>query len=521
MKIICPNCAQVLQGTEKSLGHRAKCPKCETVFRVTAERCPDLSASISDESLKHRQTANAIDAPAHQSTQMTHKMAESIADPKLERQKRWVMIISAVGLTCVATLLITVFALRRSYTDKSEVVSANQGRIVHTENSPVSKTTINHQETSEKKINPTTSTDSSLSRVSENAKSVKNTTLSPKKVDGPNPSINLQTELSTSDLVEKVDRSICKIECGFSSGTGFLVAPAIVATNAHVVDSWDELNCYFPGNYVAAKAQILWFNPDVDIAFLSVTIDRSPLEITNSDDAKRGEKVVVIGYPGTVGESVSSSVTTGILSNRTSIAGISYHQTDAAINSGNSGGPVFDKFGKVIGIATLKETNKENIGYVLPVSYIFSEYADMHKSTPQERLSKLALCVRDSDIKAVEGGKTLVILMLADIESAWSDAIKYDNDFERAVRISSEKHGGLAELTATRMKKIDTNLDLYKQTLTERQVRSLNIAKNIIIEACDFVKSPSGNYRRFEQYWVVKVSELQEMTKILESTINQ
>jgi hypothetical protein len=71
------------------------------------------------------------------------------------------------------------------------------------------------------------------------------------------------------------------------------------------------------------------------------------------------------------------------------------------------------------------------------------------------------------------------------------------------------------------MKKIDTNLDLYKQTLTERQVRSLNIAKNIIIEACDFVKSPSGNYRRFEQYWVVKVSELQEMTKILESTINQ
>ena len=157
MKIICPNCAQVLQGTEKSLGHRAKCLKCETVFRVTAERCPDLPAAISDEALKHRQTAKAIDAPAHQSTQMMHKMAESVADPKLERQKRWVMIISAVGLTCVATLLITVFALKRSYTDKSEVVSANQGRIVSTENSPVSKTTINHQETSEKKINPDTS----------------------------------------------------------------------------------------------------------------------------------------------------------------------------------------------------------------------------------------------------------------------------------------------------------------------------------------------------------------------------
>jgi S1-C subfamily serine protease len=521
MKIICPDCAQILQGTEKTLGHRAICPKCKSVFRVTAERCPDLPKAISDKALNHQQTAKTLNTTVPKSVQMMDKMPESVADSKFERQTRWAMIISAAGLTCVATLLITVFALRGSSTDKPEVISENQVPTVHAENPSVSKTNITHQETSKKRTSPATSTDSNLSLMSENAKSVENTELSQTKHSAPNPSINLQIELSTSDLVEKVDRSICKIESGFGFGTGFLVATGIVATNAHVVDSWNELSCYFPGNYDAAKAQILWFNPDVDIAFLSVTIDRSPLEITNSDDAKRGEKVAVIGYPGTVGDSVSSSITTGILSNKTSIAGISYHQTDAAINPGNSGGPVFDRFGKVIGIATLKETNKENIGYVLPVSYIFSEYADMYKSTPQERLSKLAIYIRDSDIKAVEGGKSLVILMLADIESAWSDAIKYDNDFQRAVQISSEKHGRLAELTATRMRKIDTNLNLYKQTLTERQIRSIIIAKNIIIEACDFIKSPSGNYRRFEQYWLSKISELQEMTKVLESTINQ
>ena len=521
MKITCPKCTQVLQGTEKSFGHRAICPKCKSVFRVTAERCSDLPKVVSNDAINHRPAAKVFDTTARQSTPMIEKISESVADSKFERQTRWAMIISAAGLTCVATLLITIFAVRSSSTDKSEAVSENQRKIVHAENQSVSKTNITHQETSKKRTSPATSTDSNLSLMSENVKSVENTKLSQTKHNVPNPSINSQTELSTSDLVEKVDRSICKIESGFGTGTGFLVAPSIVATNAHVVSSWDELNCYFPGNYTAAKAQILWFNPDVDIAFLNVTIDRSPLEITNSDDAKRGEKVAVIGYPGTVGDSVSSSVTTGILSNRTSIAGISYHQTDAAINPGNSGGPVFDRFGKVIGIATLKETNKENIGYVLPVSYIFSEYADMYKSTPQERLSKLAIYMRDSDIKAVEGGKSLVILMLADIESAWSDAIKYDNDFQRAVQISSEKHGRLAELTAARMRKIDTNLNLYKQTLTERQIRSIIIAKNIIIEACDFIKSPSGNYRRFEQYWLSKISELQEMMKVLESTINK
>lgn len=520
MKIICPNCTQVLQGTEKSFGHRAICPKCKSVFRVTAERCPEPSKTLSEKTLKHQQTVKATDTTEHQSMQMIGKMPESATDSTFERQTRWAMIISAAGLTCVATLLITVFAMRSFSPEKPEAGS-KQPEAISAENSSVRKADTTNPETVKTEKNLPVSTDQKSSPVPEKATGIKNTALSPKKPDVQNPKTTLQPELNTSDLVEKVDRSICKIESGLSSGTGFLVATGIVATNAHVVDSWNELSCYFPGNYDAAKAQILWFNPDIDIAFLSVTIDRSPLEITNSDDAKRGEKVTVIGYPGTVGDSVSSSITTGILSNKTSIAGISYHQTDAAINPGNSGGPVFDRFGKVIGIATLKETNKENIGYVLPVSYIFSEYADMYKSTPQDRLSKLAIYMRDSDIKAVEGGKSLVILMLADIESAWSDAIKYDNDFQRAVQISSEKHGRLAELTAERMRKIDTNLNLYKQMLTERQIRSIIIAKNIIIEACDFVKSPSGNYRRFERYWLSKISELQEMTKVLESTINQ
>lgn len=489
MKIICPKCKQVLHGTEKSLGHKARCPKCEATFRVIAEHCPNPTPKTPDNP-HNRHQAGVSDLIVSQPTPPTDSLSEKDVDSGNEKQTRWAMAISAAGLACVATLLITVFTLRGSSSNKPEIATVKQERTLPANKSTISKVNAPRQETNSFQ----------------------------KMLKNPSAKTNSQTELNTADLIEKVDPSICKIESGLSSGTGFLVASGIVATNAHVVDSWGELNCYFPGNYDSSKAQIIWFNPDIDIAFLSVPIERPPLEITNSDDVKRGEKVIAIGYPGTVGNSVSSSVTTGILSNRTNIEGIFYHQTDAAINSGNSGGPVFDKFGKVIGIATLKEINKENIGYVLPVSYIFSEYADMYKSTPQERFSKLARYVRNSDIKAIKGGNALVLLMLTDIESAWSDAIKYENNFQRAVLIVSEKHGHLAEFTSARLNEIDANIALYKHLLTERQTRAMISAKYIVIEACNFVKSPSGSYLRFEQYWPAKISQLQEEIRILEST---
>lgn len=64
-----------------------------------------------------------------------------------------------------------------------------------------------------------------------------------------------------------------------------------------------------------------------------------------------------------------------IISNRTSILGVPYLQIDANVNPGNSGGPLVDRFGKVVGIVSLKHVDAEGMGFALPVNYVWSEAA--------------------------------------------------------------------------------------------------------------------------------------------------
>ncbi len=153
-------------------------------------------------------------------------------------------------------------------------------------------------------------------------------------------------------------------------GSGFIIdEEGIVITNNHVIQGADDIIVRVNGDQ-EFKAKVLGADPLMDIAVLKLEADKKfiPVAFGDSDKARIGDWVIAIGNPFGLG----GTVTAGIISARNRSIGLSRYedfiQTDASINSGNSGGPLFDMDGNVIGINTaiLGRNGSIGIGFSIP-----------------------------------------------------------------------------------------------------------------------------------------------------------
>ncbi len=153
-------------------------------------------------------------------------------------------------------------------------------------------------------------------------------------------------------------------------GSGFIIdADGIVVTNNHVIEGAEDIIVQVNGEK-KFKAKVIGADPLSDIAVLKIESKKKflPVEFGDSDKARIGDWVIAIGNPFGLG----GTVTSGIISARNRSIGLSryedYIQTDASINSGNSGGPLFDMNGDVIGINTaiLGRSGNVGIGFSIP-----------------------------------------------------------------------------------------------------------------------------------------------------------
>jgi S1-C subfamily serine protease len=171
--------------------------------------------------------------------------------------------------------------------------------------------------------------------------------------------------MSIADLVELVTPAIVRIESGGGVGTGFIVDGAgYIVTNNHVVES-ANLTGLGTVNVTLSDGEILsgtivGTDPKADLAL--VKIEGGPyhaLELGSLDEVRIGQEVVAIGYALDLsqGEGPSFTVTSGIISQKNraiseSAPILGAIQTDAAINHGNSGGPLLTLSGEVVGVNT-------------------------------------------------------------------------------------------------------------------------------------------------------------------------
>ena len=156
----------------------------------------------------------------------------------------------------------------------------------------------------------------------------------------------------------------------FSSlGSGFVIsADGFIVTNNHVVENASDIQVTFTDG-LKLEAELIASDAETDLALLKVDANNLPfLEFGDSDTAKVGNWVMAIGNPHGLG----GTVTAGIVSARGRMLGGRYDdfiQTDASINRGNSGGPLFDLDGKVIGVNSMiisPSGGSIGIGFAIP-----------------------------------------------------------------------------------------------------------------------------------------------------------
>ena len=155
-------------------------------------------------------------------------------------------------------------------------------------------------------------------------------------------------------------------------GSGFIIdAKGIVVTNNHVIQGAEDILVRVDGDK-EYEAKVIGADPLSDIAVLEINSKDKfkPVKFGDSDKARIGDWVIAIGNPFGLG----GTVTSGIISARNRSIGLSryedYIQTDASINIGNSGGPLFDMQGNVIGINTaiLGQAGSIGIGFSIPAN---------------------------------------------------------------------------------------------------------------------------------------------------------
>lgn len=194
---------------------------------------------------------------------------------------------------------------------------------------------------------------------------------------------------SLSQLFEQVKESVVVVQAVVSptttsQGSGFLYnysGQIIILTNSHVIEDATSIDVTFSnGNMYSASLR--GANSNTDIAVLTTSVmqtEYSPLSIVSSDLLRVGDPVVVVGtpygLPGSMSNGIISALNRTITLKQTTLSNII--QTTAPLNPGNSGGPMINYLGQVIGMATAIVEDSQGIGFAIPSDTILQEVVEI------------------------------------------------------------------------------------------------------------------------------------------------
>ncbi len=169
-----------------------------------------------------------------------------------------------------------------------------------------------------------------------------------------------------ADLVARLRPSLAQIITPDGAGSGFVYDESgLIVTNAHVVDNRDRVTVVLIGEEY--RGEVLNRNESADLAVVHLDSD-DDFEAVALGSAGRvpiGEEVAALGFPLSSALGDDFTVTTGVVSARRQFEGYEYFQTDAALNPGNSGGPLLNRDGDVIGVITFGIARAEGVAFAL------------------------------------------------------------------------------------------------------------------------------------------------------------
>jgi len=191
-------------------------------------------------------------------------------------------------------------------------------------------------------------------------------------------SIKAKTSADFSGIINDVLPSIVSIKTNAGQGTGFIITSnGYVITNAHVLEGASFANA-ITASQETKPLELIGYSNTRDLALLKLQGNFEKLDLADSTDIEVGEKVIAIGNPYGLSFSASEGIVSAIHRTTNEYEG-NYIQTDAALNPGNSGGPLINTAGEVIGINNFK-IEGENIGFALESNDIIGGVNEISQS---------------------------------------------------------------------------------------------------------------------------------------------
>jgi S1-C subfamily serine protease len=207
-----------------------------------------------------------------------------------------------------------------------------------------------------------------------------------------------------------------------SSGSGFFITTGgVIATNAHVIEGASIIQVTV-ANEIGSftyEAKVLLVDSKNDVALLQVNDEKFkgltsiPFGISENSDV--GSKVFTIGYPLNDVMGSNYKVTDGIISSKSGIGDdVRYYQISVPLQPGNSGGPLFNKEGNVIGITSARlngqalGTQIENVNYAIKSSYLLNLYNMLPNSTKLSAISTLGSKELQEQVKILKNYVCLI-----------------------------------------------------------------------------------------------------------------
>jgi serine protease Do len=184
------------------------------------------------------------------------------------------------------------------------------------------------------------------------------------------------------EIISKAESIIVQIATPYATGTGFYLKPFdLIITNEHVVRG--NKNVVIAGNlFEKQMTPVIYLDIKYDLAFLKPPLGHRMISYDCGDISKidEGDNVIAVGHP----FDLKYSATQGIISNLDHKEDdISYIQHDAALNPGNSGGPLINMEGQIIGINTFIVQNGNSIGFALPIDILLNCIHDFKQGKGQ------------------------------------------------------------------------------------------------------------------------------------------
>ena len=207
--------------------------------------------------------------------------------------------------------------------------------------------------------------------------------------------------MEISEIIEGYRQAVIQIATPYSTGTGFYVSQYdLIVTNEHVVR--DNKQVVIDGETFSKQlVDVLYLDPKYDLAFLSSPQGHAMKGIAMEApaDISEGDSVIAIGHP----YGLKFGATQGIISNLLHKENdVHFIQHDAALNPGNSGGPLISKSGDLVGINTFIIRDGNSIGFSLPLDYLLDTFKEYRKedNLPAVRCNSCLNIVFEKDQKS-------------------------------------------------------------------------------------------------------------------------